>query len=101
MNNLTLKEAIESFSNLTETLQECIKSQDIHGAIALATERHDTLICLLEQSDCEQHDKVACAKVAISHLQNESKLAMAGAKKGRTEFIARKSALRAYSSMAA
>jgi hypothetical protein len=101
MSNLTLKDAIESFTNLTETLQKCIKSQDIDGAIALATERHHKLICLMEKSTGEQHDKVACAKVAISHLQNESKLAIAGAKKDRSEFIARKSALRAYSSMAA
>ena len=49
MIDMSLHEAIEAFTNLTETLQDCIKSQDIEGAVALARKRHDTLIDLLER----------------------------------------------------
>ena len=101
MTTIPLKEAIEAFTNLTETLQECIKAQDIDGAIALAGERHDALICLLEKSDSEQNDKLTYAQFAIRHLRNEYIYAKESAHKDRSDFIARKSAIRAYALKAA
>ena len=41
MSSTALQEALESFAKLTDTLQECIKSHDIEGAMTLAKERHD------------------------------------------------------------
>ena len=101
MTDMSLNEALEAFTNLTETLQSCIKSQDIEGAVTLAQKRHDTLVDLLENSDMEQGVKMACAKTAISHLQNEHLLAKSSAHQDRSNFIARKSAYRAYTLKAA
>ena len=101
MNNLSLKEAAEAFTKLTDTLQECINTQDIEGAMALAEERHDTLVVLLENSEIEQIEKVAYAKAALSHVRNEHILAKLNANKHRSDFIARKLAYRAYTSKAA
>ena len=96
MTDMPLNEAIEAFTNLTETLQDCIKSQDIECAVTLAQERHDTLIDLLECSEIEQEDRMACAKTALIHLDNEHVLAKLSAHQNRSNFIARKSAYRAY-----
>jgi hypothetical protein len=96
MTDISLNETIEAFTKLTETLQDCIKSQDIEGAMTLAQKRHSSLIDLLEHSEIEQGDKTACAKTALIHLQNEHLLAKLSAHQDRTNFIARKSAYRAY-----
>ena len=96
MIDMSLNEAIETFTNLTETLQDCIKSQDIEGAVTLARKRHDTLMDLLERSEIEQRDKMAYAKTALIHLHNEHLLAKLSAHQDRSNFIARKSAYRAY-----
>jgi hypothetical protein len=101
MIDMSLNEAIEAFTNLTKTLQDCIKSQDIEGAVALARKRHDTLIDLLERSKIEQGDKMACAKTALIHLHNERLVAKSSAHQDRSNFIARKSAYRAYTLKAA
>ena len=50
MTGIALQEALESFTKLTATLQECIKYQDIEGAMALAKERHDALVNLMEDT---------------------------------------------------
>jgi hypothetical protein len=101
MTDMPLNEAIEAFKNLTETLQDCIKSQDIEGAVTLARKRHDRLVDLLKHSEIEQDDKMACAKTALIHLRNEYLLAKSSAHQDRSNFIARKSAYRTYTVKAA
>ena len=101
MTGMPLNEAIEAFTNLTETLQDCIKLQDIEGAVTLARKRHDTLIDLLERSEIEKGDRMACAKTALIHLNNEHMLAKLSAHQERSNFIARKTAYRAYTLKAA
>jgi hypothetical protein len=101
MTGMPLNEAIEAFTNLTETLQDCIKFQDIEGAMTLARKRHDKLVDLLERSEIDQGDKMAFAKTALIHLQSERLLAKSSAHQGRSNFIARKSAFRTYTLKAA
>lgn len=101
MTNISLNEAVEAFTKLTATLQECIKTQDIEGAMALAEERHDALTVIFELSEIEQGEKVAFAQAALSHLRNEHLIAKSNAHQARSNFIARKSAYRAYSLKAA
>ena len=96
MTDIPLNEAIEAFTNLTETLQDCIKSQDIEGAVTLARKRHDRLVDFLKHSEIEQGDKMACAQTTLIHLQNEHLLAKSSAHQDRSNFIARKSAYRTY-----
>ena len=96
MTDMPLNKAIEAFTNLTETLQDCIKLQDIEGAVTLARKRHDTLIDLLEHPEMEQGDKMTCAKTALIDLKKEHLLAKLSTHQDRSNFIARKSAYRAY-----
>ena len=97
----SLKEVTEAYTKLTETLQDCIISQDTQGAVELAKERHDALVSILENSEVEQSDKVACVQTMLAHLCNEHILAKSNAHQTRSKFIARKSALRAYTLKAA
>ena len=90
-----------SFANLTEKLQECIQTQDIEGAMAIARERHDALVSLFERSGIEQGEKIECAQAALNHLRSERLLAKSKTHQDRSNFIARKSAYRAYALKAA
>ena len=92
MTGMSLNEAIEAFTNLTETLQDCIKFQDIEGAMTLARKRHDKLVDLLERSEIDQGDKMAFAKTALIHLKVNGCSLNRSAHQGRSNFIARKSA---------
>jgi len=96
MTSLTLSEAINAITKLTETVQECIEAQDVLGAMAIAKKRHEALIRLLEDDDMEQFDKIAFVRAALSHLRSEHLLAKSNAHQDRSNFIARKSACRAY-----
>ena len=101
MSNTPLQEALESFTKLTDTLQECIKSHDIEGAMVLAKERHDALVNLLEDADVDQTQIANCVDTTLEHLRKEQLLAKSNSDQTRSDFIARKSAYRAYALMAA
>ena len=101
MSNTELQEALESFTKLTDTLQECIKSHDIEGAMALAKERHDALVSLLEDADVDQTQRAHCADTTLEHLRKEKLLTKSNSDQNRSDFIARKSAYRAYALKAA
>jgi short-subunit dehydrogenase involved in D-alanine esterification of teichoic acids len=101
MTNLSLKEAIDSFTELTETLQACIRSQNIQGAMDLAEKRHNNLKSVFENSGIEHNEKMSCAVTALKHLHKEQLVAKSNVKQHRLDFIARKSAYRAYSLKAA
>ena len=101
MSSTALQEALESFTKLTDTLQECIKSHDIEGAMALAIERHDALVNLLEDANVDQTQRANCADTALEHLRKEQLLAKSNSDQNRSDFIARKSAYRAYALKAA
>ena len=101
MSSSALQEALESFAKLTDTLQECIKSHDIERAMALAKERHDTLVNLLEDADVDHTHRVNCADTILDHLRKEQLLAKSNSDQNRSDFIARKSAYRAYGLKAA
>ncbi len=96
MSDISLGMAIDNFEKLTSTLQECIHSQDIHGAVDLAQKRHDTLVSLLERSTFENGEKINCAQKALDHLHDEHILAKSYAKHDRSAFVARKTAYVAY-----
>jgi hypothetical protein len=101
MSSTALQEALESFAKLTDTLQECIKSHDIKEAMALAKERHDALVNLLEDTSVDQTQRANCADRTLEHLRKEQLLAKSNSYKNRSDFIARKSAYRAYALRAA
>ena len=101
MSSAALQEALESFTKLTDTLQECIKSHDIEGAMAIAKERHDALVNLLEDGNVDQTQRANCADKTLDHLRKEQLLAKSNSDKNRSDFIARKSAYRAYALRAA
>ena len=101
MSSTALQAALESFAKLTDTLQECIKSHDIVGAMALAKERHDALVNLLEDTNVDQTQRANCADATLEHLRKEQLLAKSNSDQNRSDFIARKSAYRAYSPKAA
>ena len=101
MSSSALQEALESFAKLTDTLQECIKSHDIEGAMALAKERHDALVNLMEDTKVDQSRKATCIDTTLEHLRKEQLLAKSNSDQNRSDFIARKSAYRAYALMAA
>jgi hypothetical protein len=96
MSSTALQEALETFTKLTDTLQECIKSHDIEGAMALAKERHDALVNLLEDADADHGQRANCVDKTLEHLRKEQLLAKSNADQNRSDFIARKSAYRAY-----
>jgi hypothetical protein len=101
MSSIELQEALESFTKLTDTLQDCIKSHDIEGAMALAKERHDALVNLLEDANVDQTQRENCADTTLEHLRKEQLLAKSNSDQNRSDFIARKSAYRAYAPKAA
>jgi len=101
MSSVALQEALESFAKLTDTLQECIKYQDIERAMALAKERHDALVNLLEDADVDQTQRANCADTTLEHLRKEQLLAKSNSDQNRSDFIARKSSYRAYALKAA
>ena len=101
MSNTALQEALEAFTKLTDTLQECIKSHDIEGALTLAKERHDALVNLLEGDDVDQNQRADCVDTTLEHLRKEQLLAKSNSDQNRSDFIARKSAYRAYALKAA
>ena len=101
MSSSVLQEALESFAKLTDTLQECIKSHDIEGGMALAKERHDVLVNLLEDADFDHTQRANCAATILEHLRKEQLLAKSNSDQNRSDFIARKSAYRAYALKAA
>ena len=96
MSDISLESALDTFEKLTLTLQECIQSQDINGAVDLAQKRHDTLVSLLERPEFENGEKINCAQTALNHLHDEQLLAKCSAKQDRTAFVARKAAYLAY-----
>ena len=101
MSSSVLQEALESFAKLTDTLQECIKSHDIEEALAVAKERHDALVNLLEDADVDQTQGANCIDTTLEHLRKEQLLAKSHLDQNRSDFIARKSAYRAYALKAA
>ena len=101
MSSTALQEALDSFTELTDTLQECIKSHDIEGAMTLAKERHDALVNLLEDADVDQTQRVNCIDTALEHLRKERLLAKSTSVQNRSDFITRKSAYLAYALKAA
>ena len=101
MSDISLEAAIDAFEQLTSTLQECIHSRDISGAVDLAQQRHDTLVNLLEQSEFSDGKKINCARTALNHVHDERLLAESSAKHDRSAFVARKSAYIAYALNAA
>ena len=101
MSSTALQEALDTFTKLTDTLQECIKSHDIEGAMALAKERHDALVNLLEDADVDQTQGAKCIDTTLEHLRKEQLLAKSHLDQNRSDFIARKSAYRAYGLKAA
>lgn len=101
MTGTALQKALQSFTKLTDTLQECIKSQDMEGALALAKERHDALENLLEDANVDQTQRENCVHITLEHLQKEQLLAKSNSDKNRSNFIARRSAYRAYTLKAA
>ena len=101
MTNLLLNEAINAVTQLTETVQERIEAQDVHGAMALAKKRHDALISVLEYSEMDHCDKEVFARTALKHLQSEHLIAKSNAHQDRSNFNARKLAYRAYTRKAA
>ena len=101
MSGPALQEALESFAKLTDTLQECIKSHHIERAMVLAKERHDVLVNLLEDADVDQSQRANCADTTLEHLRKEQLLAKSNSDQNRSDFIARKSAYRAYALKAA
>ena len=101
MSSSALQEALEAFVKLTDTLQECIKSHDIEGAMALANERHDALVNLLDNADVDHTQRANCADTILEHLRKEQLLAKSNSDQNRSDFIARKSAYRAYALKAA
>ena len=101
MTGIALQEALESFTKLTATLQECIKYQDIEGAMALAKERHDALVNIMEDTKVDQSRKASCIDTTLEHLRKEELLAKSKSDQNRSDFIARKSAYRAYGLKAA
>ena len=101
MSSSAFQEALESFAKLTDTLQECIKSHDIEEALAVAKERHDALVNLLEDADVDHTQRANCADTILEHLRREQLLAKSNSDQNRSDFIARKSAYRAYGLKAA
>jgi hypothetical protein len=101
MSGTTLEEALESFTKLTDTLQKCIKSHNIDAAMALAKERHDALVNLLGDADVDQAQMANCIDLTLEHLRKEQLLAKFKSDQNRSDFIARKSAYRAYALKAA
>ena len=101
MSSSAFQEALESFAKLTDTLQECIKSHDIEEALAVAKERHDALVNLLEDADVDQTQGANCIDTTLEHLRKEQLLAKSHLDQNRSDFIARKSAYRAYALKAA
>ena len=101
MSSTALQEALDSFTELTDTLQECIKSHDIEGAMTLAKERHDAFVNLLEDANIDQTQRANCADTTLGHLLKEQLLAKSNSDQNRSDFIARKSAYRAYALKAA
>ena len=101
MSSTELQEALEAFTKLTDNLQECIKSHDIEGAIALAKERHAALVDLLEDAGVEQTQRASCVDTTLQHLRREQLLAKSNSDQNRSDFITRKSAFRAYALKAA
>jgi len=101
MSSTALQEALESFTKLTDTLQECIKSHDIEGAMALAEERHYALVNILEDANVDQTQRANCADTTLKHLRREQLLAKSNSDQNRSDFIARRSAYRAYALKAA
>jgi hypothetical protein len=101
MSDISLEAAIEAFEKLTTTLQECIHSRDINGAVDLAQQRHDTLVNLFERSEFATGKKINCARTALNHVHDERLLAKSHAKHDRSAFVTRKSAYLAYALNAA
>ena len=101
MSSAAWQEALERFAKLTGTLQDCIKSHDVEGAMALAKERHDALVNLMEDANVDQTQRANCADTTLEHLRKEQLLAKSNSDQNRSNFIARKSAYRAYALKAA
>ena len=101
MSSSAFQEALESFAKLTDTLQECIKSHDIEEALAVAKERHDALVNLLEDADVDQTQGANCIDTTLEHLRKEQLLAKSHLDQNRSDFIARISAYRPYALKAA
>ena len=101
MSDISLEAAIEAFEQLSTSLQECIHSRDISGAVDLAQQRHDTLVNLFEQPEFAYRKKINCARTALNHVNDERLLAKSSAKHDRSAFVARKSAYLAYALRAA
>jgi|KNS5Surf_metaT_FD_contig_31_5720591_length_642_multi_6_in_0_out_0_1 hypothetical protein len=100
MTKHSIEEALDAFTRLTDTLQDCLKSQDIQRAMILAEERHDKLINLFEGSEVDQSVKMQCAKTTLDQLRAEHRLTKSKVKQDRAAFVARKAAYHAYTSKA-
>ena len=69
--------------------------------MSLAKERHDALVNLLEDADVDQTQGANCIDTTLEHLRKEQLLAKSHLDQNRSDFIARKSAYRAYALKAA
>ncbi|NCW16563.1 MAG: hypothetical protein EBW38_15290 [Rhodobacteraceae bacterium] len=69
--------------------------------MALANERHDALVNLLDNADVDATQGANCADTILEHLRKEQLLAKSNSDQNRSDFIARKSAYRAYALKAA
>jgi uncharacterized protein YjaG (DUF416 family) len=96
-----IDETFDLFSSLTEQLHSYMKSGLLEKAIKVAQQRHSILVSLMESAASLGLDQSKYLVQAMECVGSEQSLAKVSASQSRSDFVSRKTAYKAYSTLTA
>jgi translation initiation factor 2 alpha subunit (eIF-2alpha) len=92
----TGQDKFETFSILTESLQNYMRANKVEKALQVAQERHRVLVSLLESVGLMGFERFEYAMKAMACIDKEQRLAKDNASESRNDFVSRRNAFKAY-----
>ena len=92
----TGQDKFETFSILTESLQDYMRANKVEKALQVAQERHQVIVSLLESVGLMGFERYECAVKAMAYIDKEQRMAKENASESRNDFVSRRKAFKAY-----
>ena len=90
------QDKFEMFSNLTKSLQNCMRSNRMEKALQVAEKRHQVLVSLLENAGLMSSERSEYAMKAMACVAKEQRMAKDNVSEKRSDFVSRINAFKAY-----
>lgn len=96
MSSTEIEQKTSAIETINQALQDCVAAQDIDRAIGLALKRQKALIEIVQLAENTELELGKLVEETLDCVSNEQILLKAQSSTKRSDFLVRKSAIKAY-----